>query len=223
MPQIVNNIIDVNLNPKAITRAAFAGISASNFAPGSRIRFTDMKDAQFYSTGGLWKPVMGRQTLYIRQGSIASPIATLTGNGTQQAFTLPETLLIPRGLLTDTTKLYAEALLRRGGTAASITCGLTLGTTQTTQNDQSFAAQTITATDTNEGRIFGSAQIFSSTTSYISTGFMAANATGSASSALRSTNVNTAADMYVSIGSTSASFISPDTLALISYHIWIEG
>ena len=201
--------------------------SANTLGVRSRIRLVNLRNAEFYSDGSNWKPVGGRQTLYIRQGSIASPLATLTGDGTSQQFVTPDTLVIPAGLISIHTKIYGEVFVKRGGTAQAFTVVCALGTANNvdTSADQSFMGHTISAVDGNEARLFGSAQFFSATATagFISTGSIIPNQTTTANQTLKTTNQNTSVDMFISIGCSNTSFIAPDTMSLTGYHFWIEG
>lgn len=206
-----------------ITYSRLPSTSAATMGVGSRIQITDLRNIELISDGTNWRPVGGRQTLYYRQGTLVSPLVTATGNGAAQTLVLPENLLIPAGLIPPHSKVYMESFVKRGGTAGAMTCVCALGINNTVVTDLSFIGNTIAATDGNEVRHFGAAQFGTSTTSFISTGSLLPNQTTTANQTLKNTQVNTAADMYVSIGCSNTSFISPDTMNLISYHVWIEG
>lgn len=197
---------------------------ADRYGLGASLRIEDLRNAEFVSDGVSWRPRGGRQTLYHRQGSLVSPVATMTGNGAAQAFTMPETLIIPAGLIKQHMKVFVEAIIKRGGaTGAGMTTVACLGTTNT-MSDQSLVGQTIAQVDGNEARFFGAAQFFpGSTTSFLSMGSLVPQSTTTAQQIIKNVNVNTARDMYVSMGCSNTSFVNPDTMNLISYHIWIEG
>lgn len=65
--------------------------------------------------GAYWRPANGFAVLYGQYGTVASPIATLTGNGTQQVFTLPELCLLPAGLLAPNSRLDVEMQVYKEG------------------------------------------------------------------------------------------------------------
>lgn len=65
--------------------------------------------------GTYWRPANGFAVVYGQYGTIAAPIATLTGNGTQQVFTLPELCLLPAGLLAPGSRLDVEAQVYKEG------------------------------------------------------------------------------------------------------------
>lgn len=209
--------------PMNVSTTGFATTSAVTMGSGARIRITSLRNAEFYSDGTNWRPAGGRQSLYYNQGSLASPLATMTGTGAAQTFTLPETLLIPANIIPPNSKVYAEVIIKRGGTAQGFTEVVCLGTANTCVSDQSFIGQTIANVDGNETRLFGAAQFFNSATSFLSMGSLVPNSTTTANQILKISQINTAADMYVSIGCSNTTFIAPDIANLISYHIWIEG
>lgn len=209
--------------PMNVSTTEFATTSAVTMGSGARIRITSLRNAEFYSDGTNWRPAGGRQSLYYNQGSLASPLATMTGTGAAQTFTLPETLLIPANIIPPNSKVYAEVIIKRGGTAQGFTEVVCLGTANTCVSDQSFIGQTIANVDGNETRLFGAAQFFNSATSFLSMGSLVPNSTTTANQILKISQINTAADMYVSIGCSNTTFIAPDIANLISYHIWIEG
>lgn len=196
---------------------------ANRYGLGASLRIEDLNNIELISNGTYWNPKGGRQSIYHRIGSLAAPLATMTGNGAAQTFTLPETLIIPKGLLHKNMKVYVEVIVKRGGTAQGFTQVVCLGTANTCVSDQSFIGQTIANTDGNEARLFGAAQFFNSTTSFLSMGSLVPNSTTTANQILKNVQINTAADMYVSIGCSNTTFIAPDIANLISYHIWIEG
>jgi hypothetical protein len=210
-------------NHVEINYADISGFAASNPPVGTIAEIVDLRYSRFYFDGTRLRPSGGRQTLYMRQGSLAAPLATMTGNGAAQTFTLPGSLLIPANLIGPDMKIYVEVIIKRGGTAQGFTQVVCLGTANTCVSDQSFVGATIANVDGNEIRLFGAAQFFNSTTGFLSMGTLVPNSPTTAQQILKTTQVNTAADMYVSIGCSTTNFISPDVSNLISYHVWIEG
>jgi len=91
---------------------------AANFQPGRLAWMDDVGPAgsAWVSDGTYWRPLNGSALLYIQAGSIASPVSTLTGNGTSQNFELPEPCLLPGGMLFPGCRVDVEALFYKEGT-----------------------------------------------------------------------------------------------------------
>lgn len=204
-----------------ITSSQLSGLNPATMGAGARIRLTDLHNAEFISDGTNWKPVSGSQLLYIAEGTVATPLATLTGNGTNQLFTLPAgNLVIPAGLLSPNTELYAEGWFKRS-TANGAFTGIALLGTGNSFGDNQFLSVSITNTASFEWRGDGSAKI-SSSTAFTSTGFILANQVSSAGQVDRTGSFNTASVNYVNFGA-SSSFIAPDTFAINGYRVEIKG
>lgn len=67
--------------------------------------------------GAYWRPANGQALVYGAFGTISTPLATLTGNGFEQVFTLPELCLLPAGLLPIGSRLDVSAQLYKDGAA----------------------------------------------------------------------------------------------------------
>lgn len=69
--------------------------------------------------GTYWRPANGQALVYGAFGTISTPLATLTGNGTEQVFTLPELCLLPAGLLSPGSRLDVSAQMYKDGATHS--------------------------------------------------------------------------------------------------------
>lgn len=150
-------------------------------------------------------------------GLIASPLATRTSDG---AFAV--TIAVPAGTCTGGGRLHIEAYCKRtGATTAAATLGIYLGTAGTT-SDSLVGTVTINQTDGHVGRADTGAYFDgSSTTSFLAGGTaQPQSSTGGGSVVTRSTNVNTAATMYVTIAIGTVN--APDSYALLAYRVVME-
>jgi len=68
-----------------------------------------------------WRPQNGVMDLYVRVGTnVSTPLATLTGDGTDKVFTLPVDCLIPAGMLYPHSILTVGMILRKFGTHTGV-------------------------------------------------------------------------------------------------------
>lgn len=161
----------------------------------------------------------GRIPIVSVSGSIASPIATLTGT-TGAAFTLPAAIKIPAGSIVKNSRVCVSMHIKRSGANATGLCEVLLGTSNTT-SDSLLGRTTINATDGHVGWVFACGLFGTSNTSFISTGTSAPQSSSAGAATLdRSTNINTAADMYINLGMSSTNAL--DTFNLLAYTVWLE-
>jgi hypothetical protein len=123
---------------------------------GTRYIASDYGYTEWVNTGSAWYPVGGLQVLYTRQGSTATPISTLTGNGAAQIFTLPEDLLLPAGMIQPGLRFEFDFLLRKAG----VHTGLFLAGLQAAPNAGTIGAALISsisssATNPSTNRLAG--------------------------------------------------------------------
>jgi hypothetical protein len=177
---------------------------------------TDRNGARMYWTGSAW---MWRGSVTVAQeaGLIASPLATRTSDG---AFAV--TITVPVGALIGKCRLRIEAYVKRtGATTAAATLTAYLGTAGTT-SDSSVGSVSINQTDGHVGRMDTSAYFDgSSATSFLAGGTAAPqSSTGGGSVATRTTNVNAAAAMTVTLAMSSVN--ATDSYALLSFRVIVE-
>lgn len=173
-----------------------------------------------YSDGTCWRPANGRALIAQRSGSLPSPIATVTGV-TSGDFTLPVIPTIPAGMLSAPhSRLLVNALIRRTTGTAIATVQVRIGTAGTAA-DPSMMALTMSAGANLDLRVDAFAHFSGATTSYSSTSWAPPNGTATGAQTNRSTNIDTAAAMSVSIGVTTAN--TADSFSLIYYGVWVEG
>lgn len=206
--------------------AAIQAIGAAN-APGMIIPCRDFQTKPlFRSDGTYWRPLNGYASLWRRMSPAASPLATLTGSGAAQSFTLPDSTVFPAGMLVPgITRVWAMAKMRRLGNSGAATNGLIrLGSGASAGiNDNSFASGSLSATVNLDYVADGFADIISNT-SFSITGYVSRNGTAFASSFTdRTTNFDCSGSntSLISIGVLSS--FTVDQMALLGYEIGIYG
>lgn len=208
--------------PRAIPKypsAAFASLPAAASNTGITYQVTNVRNALFYSDGTNWNPVGGGALLYQKSGSVASPLATISGT-TAASFSISGgDPTIPLGLLRATSKIHVEALVKKNGANATANLQALVGTADTSA-DASMGTQVITIGDGSTARLFQDGW-FSSTTNFIGLGTSVPNQSNSnATFTDRSTNVNTAAVMFVSFRITSGNASDTYDLLAVSVVVW---
>lgn len=177
---------------------------------------TDRNNARMYWTGAAWL-WRGSVTIAQEAGLIASPLATRTSDG---AFAV--TITVPAGSLTGKCRLRIEAYCKRtGATTAAATFTAYLGTAGTV-SDSTVGSVSINQTDGHVGRMDTSAYFDGvSTTSFLAGGTsVPQSSTGGGSVATRTTNVNTAAAMTVTLAMSSVN--ATDSYALLNFRVTVE-
>ncbi len=198
--------------PSASTAGAGAIIRVSDLGPGG---------SSWISDGTIWRPLAGHAMLYQRVGSVATPIATLSGDGTAKSFVLPENVLIPANTLFVGATLLISARFRRialAGAPVAANCTTRFGSTNTTA-DGSVGSVQVAAAVGQEYESEATLQVYSSTVS-VGRGFVAANAVQQNTFSDRTVNITV--DNYLSCG-VAAGYIAGDTVALISYSVALKG
>jgi len=154
-----------------------------------------------------------------RNGTVASPLVTQTGN-TGAAFTLPVTPTIAPGMLGPQSRLRIQVISQRTGANGTANLDVYLGTAGTTSDSRvirsAYAATTLQIIQIDTAVQFGT-----STTTGMSTGKQNTNSAGTDNQfGDLSTNLNTAATMYVTVATNTANTL--DSFSIISYKVWIE-
>lgn len=188
--------------------------------PGAEVHAWDVGQAGVYlvSDGANWRPRDGRQLLFQRFGDITAPLDSKTG-ATAHTFALPQALLIPGGLIAPHSRLDIRAEVRRTTATATSSLNVRLGTAGTTADgavySASFAATAGLTAQVNQSARFGA--VATRYTTMVQTNQNAQAAT----LAERTTNVNTANDMRVTLDISGAN--TADVFTLIGYSIWLES
>ncbi|MEP6879000.1 MAG: hypothetical protein ABI865_09140 [Nitrosospira sp.] len=171
-----------------------------------------------------WFPLNGKALLAKNWGSVAAPVAPAISN-TAGALFVPSggagSLLIPAPMLVPGhSTLAIRAAFHRDGTAASAIARIFLGTAGTISDAVLFSLG-ITTTDDNQARPFVEASPISAS-STTTTNYLSAGNTGTPGViATVTANINTAAAMVLSFGTSTVN--AADSLSLIGYTVEIES
>jgi hypothetical protein len=158
-------------------------------------------------------------TVVCLNGTVASPIATYTG-GTGGLFTLPATITIPAGFISDHSRLWVSARVKRTGANATGQLDCQIGTGGA-GSDSLLGRVQLTGTDGHVGALESCAYFNTSLTSFLANGSAAPqSSTGGGTFVDRSTNVNRAASMFVTLGMSSAN--AADSFALLALRVTLE-
>ncbi|SEO77990.1 hypothetical protein [Nitrosovibrio sp. Nv6] len=174
------------------------------------------------ATSAGWIPLNGQVKLAGDQGSIAAPVATITGS-TGALFNLSGgfgSLVIPaKMLIPGHSALRLRALFYRRGANATATATIYIGTTGTSADPRAYFLS-LTATDLQQNRADAETVVATATTACTTAWLAPQQQTITAASDL-TTNINTDAAMTVSIGVATASAL--DSFDLISYSVVLES
>lgn len=202
-----------NTRPNAFTSAA-----------GTIINILDVggQAGSFWkATSAGWVPFNGTVKLASKQGSVASPVASITGstgalftvNGGAGSVVVPATMLIPGRSL-----LRVAVLFHRRGANANAIVRIYLGTTGTAADATAFSLNF--AGNLQQART--DLEIGAATSSSLtSTFWLAPGASAPNAFSTMTTNINTDAAMTLSIGIASANAL--DSFDLIGYSVVLES
>jgi hypothetical protein len=184
-------------------------------------RITDLGGAGgtlFMWDGTVWRPSAGGICIKQRWGTVASPIDTNTGD-TGSLFTLPEAISFPAGLIPSHSHIHVRARVKRTGANATANFECYLGTAGTS-SDSILGRLALSAVDAHIGAMETQGFFGTSTTAFVSNGAAKGQDSTAASSFTdRSTNVNTASAMTLTLGMASAN--AADSFALVGYAVWL--
>ena len=203
---------------KARTWAQLVATATTGLPVGASCNVSSLGYQEFVWDGTNWRPAQGFATIAQVNGSVATPVATLSAVTAGQ-FT--PTITVPAKLIKSNSKLVVRATVRKIGANATAVLNVKLGTAGTTADGTVFSDTIANVTNQDvHGAI--AATFGTGTTSFTSTNKagIAGYAQAAAVTADVSTNVNTQVDMKVSFSIASAS--ASDSFALIGYHVYIE-
>lgn len=193
------------------TRPAAAGNT------GRVVRITDvgLGGSYWYSDGAFWRPVGGSVLIASQQGSITTPISAFTGV-TSSVFTITQPI-IPAGMLVPgSATIEFEAQLRRTGGNGTAQVNVHMGTAKSA-SDNTIYAFTYAATTLLDLFVNPSVLVAESGR-IVATNWQARGGSGNASVYQERTgNINTAADMGITIAIASAN--AADSFALLGYKV----
>ena len=206
----------------------FANLPSAASSAGLTYRVTDVgpvgAGSLWISDGTRWRTLGGRQLHCAAQGTIAAPLATLSG--ATGKFSLPAgdrvtsgSILLPVGLPQVGQALQVSCKVRHRGTGGAWNFIARIGSGDAS-TDPSFAQVTGTATD-DQGAWVEQDMETVTATSFISSGYSVPNSAGVGALVLRNSNFNNAAQMY--LGFYSSTLNAADFLDLISYRVYLLG
>jgi hypothetical protein len=218
---------EVSLGGSPVYRGTWINRPNVTGIPGKRVIITDVGvggNSIWQSDGVTYRPANGRIVLYQKSSLPAAPIVSLSpAGGAIALFVLPETLLVPAGMLFAGCKLINTTMIRRsaaGAGAAAVSLNHYLGVNNSSADD-------IQTAPANSGAAFqdnysSSMAIIGPTPSsgYMSTSTMQLNVTANGAVLTRTSNCSN--NMYFNYG-VGATCVAGDTYGLIHYQITLEG
>jgi len=180
--------------------------------------------AGFMTLDGKEQPFADRLLVSRQIGSVATPLATLTGSaGALFTFTGagPASIQIPAGLILPNSRVHVEALVKRTGATATANFEAYLGTAGT-NGDSLLTRVVMSASDGNGAYMFGEGWFGTSPTSFVATGQVGPGSSSGGNTFIdKTTNINTALPMYLSFGMASSN--AADSFALLGLQVIIES
>jgi hypothetical protein len=171
---------------------------------------------QYNAAAARWYPIGGRARLVNRGGSVATPLATLTGV-TAGLFAL-DPMVLPAGFLAVGAQVRAHGLFRRSGATGTGTVRARLGTGGNT-SDAILVSQSMAATDALTYRMYTEGRVINANT-LLSAGSNAVNGTTAGGVLDVTGQVDIEQPMSFTLGIASAN--AADTFAVLAIAIDVE-
>ena len=169
----------------------------------------------WYSDGTNWRPVGGSVLIASQQGSITTPLSAFTGV-TSSVFTITPPVIPAGMLIPGSSTIEFEAQLRRTGATATALLNVHFGTSKST-SDNPIYAFTYAAT-TLLDLLVNPSVLVAETSRIVASNWQTRGGSGNAGVFQERTgNINTAADMGITIGIASAN--AADSFALLGYKV----
>lgn len=204
-------------------RTTWAGRPAVGLVPaGTELQVTDYANQKWINDGASWRPAQGRALVKNIFGTIATPLAVITGV-TAGAFSLPGgNIRIPAGMIAPNSRVIVSHTARRTTSAATANLVCYLGTAGN-QADTGIVSQNLAATANLDIVACSGARFGTSKTTMVCSNYLSeyTTTTGAGVATDRTFNVNTDADMFVSFGVISANIA--DSFGLVSYSVSLEA
>lgn len=206
----------------------WAGKPSAADNAGNSIRITDVgpvgAGSVWISDGTNWRPIGGRVMHCAASGTVAAPLATLSGATGKLVLPAGDrvtagSILMPVGLPQIGQGVEVSAKLRHRGTGGAWNAVARLGSLDTS-SDPSFVQATGTATDDQGVWLSAELEVVSATT-YVASTYGVINTPGVGAIVLRNSNFNNAAQLY--LGFYSSALNAADFLDLISYRVYLIG
>jgi len=206
-------------------RTTWAGRPAVGLVPaGTELQVTDYGNHKWVSDGVNWSPAQGVVVLYdlfgLNDGT--GHIAQIAG-ATSGTFAIPSGLKIPAGMTRRGTKILVQVEATKVGGNGAANLSVTLGTLNSA-SDSSIVARSV-STGTGMQVLISCAARFGSSTTKFNTRDIVGEGITQASVANvmkdRTSNINTAADMWINVNINSAN--AGDVFNLIGIQVKLEA
>jgi len=203
-------------------RTTWAGRPAVGLVPaGTELQATDYANQKWICDGAYWRPAQGRVNIGQQYGNASQPLATLS-NTVQGYFTIPGgNPLIKAGMIIPHSRVYFEALTRKEGTGGTAGFYGRLALVGASYPDATFATATIGNNNLQCHRFYSTANFGTSKTQFVTPQYLAPGAGATNSTVDKGAQVNTDADMEVSMAIASATVT--DSFSLFGYSVWLEA
>jgi len=200
----------------------WAGRPAVGLVPvGAELQATDYANQKWICDGTYWRPAQGRVNIGQQYGNASQPLATLS-NTVQGYFTIPGgNPLIKAGMIIPHSRVYFEALTRKEGTGGTAGFYGRLALVGASYPDATFATATIGNNNLQCHRFYSTANFGTSKTQFVTPQYLAPGAGATNSTVDKGAQVNTDADMEVSMAIASANIA--DSFSLLGYSVWLEA
>ena len=206
-------------------RTTWAGRPAVGLVPaGTELQVTDYGNHKWISDGANWSPVQGVVVLYdlfgLNDGT--GHIARISG-ATSGTFAIPGGLKIPSGMIPNGTRISAQVEITKVGGNGTANTTVTLGTLNSA-SDSSVSGQTIAIGTGMQALMscaarFGASATKFNTRNYVGEGVSQASIANVMQD--RTSNINTAANMWVNVNINSAN--ASDVFNLIGIQVKLEA
>jgi hypothetical protein len=240
VPDITGGIVQLSTDGTSLvsgdgTVISFTGpsytwalVPAASLMAGVTVRLTDVgpvgAGSLWISDGTRWRPLGGSQLHCAASGTIAAPLATLSGATGKLVLPAGDrvsggSILLPIGLPQIGQGISVSAKLRHRGTGGAWNAVARLGSLDTS-SDPSFMQATGTATDDQGVWLLQDLEVATATT-FVASTYAVPNQPGAGNLVLRNSNFNNAAQLY--LGFYSSTLNAADFLDLISYRVYVIG
>ena len=193
-----------------------------NLVPaGTELQVTDYANQTWVCDGTYWRPAQGRTSLFADCADVGTVLASLSGVN-QGQFSIP-LLKIPAGMIVPESQIVITQRGYKTGTGGSVRFVASLGTTGVPTSDPGIVS-VVSGTGNNAcvyaqcAGVFGSAK---NRMMAINNGEGAVSIPAGAVPAFQSSNINTDADMFVTMWVTNGNVA--DVFNLTSYRVWLEA
>lgn len=189
--------------------------------PGTELIVSDYAYQKWICDGTYWRPAQGRASLFADCADVGIVLASLSGV-TQGQFSIP-LLKIPAGMIVPESQIVITQRGYKTGTGGNVRFVASLGTTGVPTSDPGIVSS-VSGTGNNACVFSQCAGVFGNSKTRmmaISYGEGAISIPAGAVPAFQSSNINTDADMFVTMWVTNGNVA--DVFNLTSYRVWLEA